>query len=524
MEDGVRLVADVWHPTGTGPWPTLLQRLPYGRGVASAPVLPSPTQLARLGYTVVVQDVRGRGDSEGVFEPFRHEASDGAATVEWAAALPSSNGDVVTYGYSYQGLIQLLAAARQPSPLRGVAALMCGSEPYEGWTYRGGCLQWSFVADWAAQLLAQPPGAVPRTPDLEAIPLSTALGPAPPRWFLDWLEHPADDDYWAAFRPDLAQIRVPLFTVAGYFDQFAAATAALASQVEAAAVFGPWPHMPWGTRHGDVELGDEASPVNATDALLGFFDRILRSGSAGRHVRWFSLGGGGWRVSPRWPPLAVRARWTATSGGDANSRHGGGRLVLGSPDEVATVIDVLVSEPFVPHPGDLSPLASVAAAEDRRDVLCYTSDPLTDRADIAGTAVVTIDARSDTPTFDLYATLVMVEPSGESRHLATGAHRLVALSDTGGDSARETKPGGVEIAIGPLAWLAQPGFRVRLEVAASYFPAFDRNPQTAGRPPALTPRTEYQVATIEVFSILLELPVIIESGSGPPRPAPPPDW
>jgi len=146
MDDGVGLVADAWHPEGSGPWPVLLQRLPYGRSVASAPVLPSPVELARRGYAVVVQDVRGRGDSEGVFEPFVNEATDGAATVEWAAALPFSNGDVVTYGYSYQGLVQLLAAARRPPSLRGVAAMMCGSEPYEGWTYLGGCLQWSFVA------------------------------------------------------------------------------------------------------------------------------------------------------------------------------------------------------------------------------------------------------------------------------------------------------------------------------------------------------------------------------------------
>jgi putative CocE/NonD family hydrolase len=513
MADGTRLVADVWHPTNAGPWPTLLQRLPYGRGVASAPVLPSPTQLARLGFTVVVQDVRGRGDSGGTFEPFRHDASDGAATIEWAAALPWSNGEVVTYGYSYQGLIQLLAAAQRPAHLRGVAALMCGSEAYEGWTYRGGCLQWGFVAHWAAQLMGQDPAALPRVPDLDAIPLSQAVGPRPPRWFLDWLGHPDDDEYWAAFRPDLSRIDVPVFTVVGYFDQFAAATAKMAAATGAAAVVGPWSHMPWGTRHGDVELGEAASPANAIDAMLGFFDRVLRSGAAGRHVRWFSLGGG-WRVSPAWPPLAARQRWTATTetattGTGANSRHGDGRLVLGTkPSRLA---DVVVAEPLVPHPGDLRPLASVAADEDLRDVLCYTSAPLPDLLDIAGSATVTIEAQADAPTFDLYATVVMVAPSGESRHLATGAQRFQAQIHRDGVFVLEKAPDPAEIAVGPLAWLAQPGDRLRLEVAASYFPAFDRNPHTAEQPAALTPRDGYWVATIEVFSILLDLPVIIES-------------
>ncbi len=498
MSDGVNLVADAWHPTGDGCWPTLLQRLPYGRSVASSPVLPSPAQLARLGYCVVVQDVRGRGDSEGRFEPFRYDGSDGAATIEWAASLPWSNGGVVTYGYSYQGLIQLLAAAEQPPHLRGVAALMCGSEPYEGWTYRGGCLQWGFVAYWATQLMAQERGAVPRTPDLDGLPLAAALGPEPPGWFLDWLRHPTDDDYWAALRPDLSRIQVPVFTVGGYFDQFASGTARLASEVGAAAVFGPWPHMPWGTRHGDVELGEDANPGHAIDAMIAFFDRVLGTGGEGGQVRWFSLGGGGWRVSPTWPPVAVKERWLAVSDGGANSRHGDGRLLLGAA--APPLEDVLVAEPLVAHPGVLSPLASVAANEDRRDVLCYTSPALTDISDIAGTATVTIDAAADAPTFDLYATLVMVEPSGESRHLATGAHRVRP-----GDS------GPVDIPVGPLAWQAQPGFRLRLEVAASYFPAFDRNPQRAEQPPGFVPRDGYRVATIEFFSLLLDLPILIGS-------------
>ena len=107
MDDGVTLVADAWHPSSGGPWPVLLQRLPYGRAVASTPVLPHPAWFARHGFAVVVQDCRGRGDSEGTFRPFVDEGSDGAATIEWAAGLPFCDGQVITYGFSYQGLAQL---------------------------------------------------------------------------------------------------------------------------------------------------------------------------------------------------------------------------------------------------------------------------------------------------------------------------------------------------------------------------------------------------------------------------------
>jgi putative CocE/NonD family hydrolase len=496
MADGVRLVADAWHPSGIGPWPVLLQRLPYGRSVASSPVLPSPTQLARRGYAVVVQDVRGRGDSEGIFEPFVHEAADGAATIEWAGRLPFCDGDVVTYGYSYQGFIQLLAAARRPAHLRAIAPMMCGSEAYEGWTYQGGCLQWSFVATWASQLRAQEPGAQPRPADLDALPVITALGPAPPPWFADWLGHPVPDEYWARLRPDLSAIDVPVFTVVGYFDQLAAGTARMVEAVGADAVFGPWPHMPWGTRLGDVELGEQATSAVAIEAFLTFVARVLRPGGAPRSpaVRWFSLGGG-WRSGGSWPPASMARRWTATSAGGANSRHGDGRLVPGVADPGPP--DVLVSEPLAAHPGDIDPLGSVAAGEDRRDVLCYTSAPFDAPLDLGGTAVATIVARADCPTFDVIASLVMVDAAGEARRLATGAKRVA------GGEANE-----LAIPIGPVAWLAPPGHRVRLDLSASRFPAIDRNPQSAELPAAATPRDGHRVATIEVLSATVDLPVV----------------
>ena len=77
LRDGVALVADVYRPQGKGPWPVLLMRQPYGRDIASTVVYAHPTWWARRGFMVVIQDVRGRGDSEGSFYAFRHEIEDG---------------------------------------------------------------------------------------------------------------------------------------------------------------------------------------------------------------------------------------------------------------------------------------------------------------------------------------------------------------------------------------------------------------------------------------------------------------
>ncbi|NEO67044.1 MAG: CocE/NonD family hydrolase, partial [Moorea sp. SIO4G2] len=104
--DGVRLDADIYRPDSAGEFPILLMRQPYGRAIASTVVYAHPTWYAAQGYIVVIQDVRGRGTSEGKFDLFAHEVEDGFDSVNWAASLPGSTGDVGMYGFSYQGMTQ----------------------------------------------------------------------------------------------------------------------------------------------------------------------------------------------------------------------------------------------------------------------------------------------------------------------------------------------------------------------------------------------------------------------------------
>lgn len=504
MHDGTVLRADAWVPATGGPWPVLLQRLPYGRAVASTPVLPHPEHLARRGYAVVVQDVRGRGDSEGMFAPFVDDGLDGAQTIEWAARLPFCDGQVATYGFSYQGLNQLAAAARRPPSLRAIAPMMCSTEPYEHWTYEGGCLRWSFVAPWAAQLAGQEPGAAPPPVRLDALPAAEALGMDPPPWFVEWLAHPARDTYWEQRAPELDRIAVPVFTVLGYFDDFAAGTEQLFEQLGAEGVCGPWSHMPWGTRLCGVELGPDASPSVAHEALVAFFDHVLK-GAPPREPRvvWFD-NAGGWRASATWPPPHEIAPWHATSGGHANSRYGDGRLEPG--DAAGTLTDVLVGEPLVPYPGGLDPLSDEGPAEDRRDVLCYTSAPLPNPLTLAGSCRVTIDAEADVETFDLVVSLVDVDECSVPRRLATGARRVHYAA------------GGirVDVMLHPVGWTLVPGHRLRLDVSLSRFPAFDRNAHLGrGHVPAYTGRHDCRVATVHVQAVTARLPVVHE---GPPKP------
>ncbi|MCU1374095.1 MAG: hydrolase CocE/NonD family protein [Actinomycetia bacterium] len=486
MPDGVELVADAWHPEGEGPWPVLLQRLPYGRTVASSVVLPHPVHLARRGYAVVVQDVRGRGSSDGTFEPFVHEADDGAATVEWAARLPFADGQVGMYGFSYQGLATLLAAGRRPPSLKAIAPVMCAADPYEGWTYEGGCLQWTFVPFWADLLTGRGTGY-----DLAALPTAGALGEDPPEWFRQWLDHRTPDAWWAARSPDLDAIDVPALYIGGWQDTFRSSMGRLLDRLGAEAVLGPWAHMPW------------RDPGPAHERFIGFFDRVLRGvGAPPPRVTYFTAGVG-WQDAPAWPPPTVEVhRWTGTSDGDAASRHGDGRLVPGAADPGPA--DILAAEPLVPVPGTLEPATDETATEDRRDVLCYTSAELERPLVLTGAATVEVGSRADVATHDVIASLTDVAPDGTSTRLCTGAVRQPA---SGTSIGRVTT---VELA--PISHCLPAGHRLRLDLSASRFPAFDRNPQHPTVEPHRATRDDCRVALIEVHAVEVHLPVNVMSG------------
>src|SRR5271170_2787330 len=153
MSDGVSLVSDHYYPPQSGPHPTLLMRQPYGRDIASTVAYAHPAWFARNGYNVVIQDVRGRGDSGGDFYPFRHEARDGAETIAWLRTRAESNGRVGMYGFSYQGMTQLLAATEQPEGLICIAPGMTAHDLYNGWFYHNGALRLASSLGWGLQML-----------------------------------------------------------------------------------------------------------------------------------------------------------------------------------------------------------------------------------------------------------------------------------------------------------------------------------------------------------------------------------
>src|SRR6202789_4554903 len=143
MRDGAVLRADVLLPGGTGPFPVLVYRTPYGEKNAQREYTTFRHAVER-GYAVVVQDVRGRYGSDGVVVSYQNEGRDGYDTIEWAAKQPWSNGKVGTFGLSYPGAVQWLAAVESPPHLKAMAPAMTFSTP-QNFFYAGGTWDMSWI-------------------------------------------------------------------------------------------------------------------------------------------------------------------------------------------------------------------------------------------------------------------------------------------------------------------------------------------------------------------------------------------
>ena len=332
LSDGTTLISDHYYPLGSGPHPTLLMRQPYGREIASTVVYAHPIWFARHGYNVVIQDVRGRGDSEGEFYPFRHERADGAETISWLRTRPESNGKVGMYGFSYQGLTQLLAASAQPEGLVCIAPGMTAHDLYHGWFYHNGALRLSSSMGWGLQLLkedARRLGLREGSAALEAAWLNVRGEPlrAPyrnhpvllhegmPAYVLNWFDHDHPSHYWAEMdvSQSLLQMNVPALHVSGWFDTYLNGSIdgflALTNQAGTEharenqyLIAGPWIHLPWGDLIGDQNFGKEAL-VDTDAILLRWFNHWLKDSGEFKgepKVRHFALGTEDWHSAETW--------------------------------------------------------------------------------------------------------------------------------------------------------------------------------------------------------------------------------
>ena len=478
--DGTRLATRVWRPTRPGRWPLLLMRQPYGRAIASTVTYAHPRWYASQGYAVAVQDVRGRGDSTGEFRGFVQEAADGAVALAWVRSLPYVNGRVGTYGFSYQGLSQLLLSPGSPLP-DALAPAMAGLDERLHWASEGGAHWWALGLGWALQLAAE---TVRRAGDEAAwrrLRLSLEGGTFlrdglalleqhdPGGMGLGWLRlDPANPIGWRRHEPPEGLLRQPMLLVGGWHDPHLSGVLDLRARAHAAGGapwlrIGAWSHLNW--------------PGGLDRLQLAFFDRHLRDreGLEAHPREWVAdLGSGSWRgladgggEGPRW---ALRSQGLATI--DA----GEGRLLAGG--EGGGVV-WLVHDPWRPAPGRGGHLgldAGLVARTDldaRADVACFTSVPLTGPLQLAGRPELELELSCDQDGFDLCGALSVIR-QGTAWQLSTGV-----LRSLGPHCRRRQRR---RLSLQPLVTTLAAGEQLRLSLAASAWPQIAVNPGSGDCP------------------------------------------
>lgn len=507
MRDGVCLAMDLLLPVASGPFPVILSRTPYDKsGTRKTPEI---EDFVRRGYAVVVQDCRGRFNSDGNFDPYRQEHNDGFDTVEWIAQQDWCDGNIGMIGGSYAGQTQWFAAAQAPVALKAIVPTASPpgnvflNEPFYGGTMILAMVEWmvamgrrSFESSSLASALTEHKNY------FEALPISKVgeiAGINSPWWEQGWLNHPAYDDFWhsCGYEQFWESMTVPALNLTGWWDMnFIGAPRNFVGMREHGAsaearrgqrlVIGPWEH--WLNRSrvlSGQDFGADAI-TNLSGYTLRFFDRWLRGqdenlldDDASVHV--FVIGADQWWASDTWPlPDTRLSNLYLHSGGNANSHRGDGTVTFQKPgsepdDNFESDPNDPVRAPWSLHEGpvDDRPISA------RSDVMCYTSNILNEAIDVVGDVQAVLYASSSARDCDWHVRLVDVHPDGTARFLCHGALR--ARFRKGFDCNAFLTPGEVtrfDISMTATGVRFLPGHRIRVEIASSWFPRFDRNAQT----------------------------------------------
>jgi uncharacterized protein len=514
MRDGVTLRADICRPKADGRFPVLLTRTPYQKSGAGDYCLKG----AARGYVVIAQDVRGRYASEGEWYPFKYESQDGYDTVEWAAALPYSNGKVGMFGGSYVGATQYLAAIAKPPHLAGICPNYTASNYHDGWTYQGGAFEQWFNESWTSGLALN---TISRNADsasdavawTQKLPLLSypvletppAGGLAP--YFTDWLMHPNYDDYWKqwSIEDHYSQIEVPVFSLGAWYDIFLGGTlknyirlkkeagTEAARQGQRLMIYVGGHAGGWNKEKvGDVDFGNKL-PFDMTEATLRWYDSVLKGIDNGikgeKPVRIFVMGKNEWREEDDWPLQRAKVtRYYLHSTKPANGMEGGGTLSTTAPGDEKPdqyVYDPANAVPTIGGPLCCGPLPTGIGPEDQRpaeareDVLLFTTPAFTENTEVTGPISLDLYVSSSAVDTDFTGKLVDVWPNGFAQNLTEGILRMRYRNSQ--EKPELENPGEIyhiSVDLWATSNVFLPGHKLRLEVSSSNFPRFDRNLNT----------------------------------------------
>jgi putative CocE/NonD family hydrolase len=514
MRDGVTLRADIYRPKAEGKFPVLLVRTPYDKTNESSFGMKG----AARGYVVVEQDVRGRFTSEGEWYTFKNESPDGYDTVEWAAALPYSNGKVGMFGGSYVGATQYLAAIAKPPHLAGICPTVTASNYHDGWTYQGGAFEQWFNESWSTGLamntmrrrLEQSDAlegtkTLPLT-DYAVLEAPSAAGIAP--YFKDWLAHPNFDGYWKqwSIEDHYAQIQVPVLSFGAWYDIFLGGTLRNYARLKTEAgtdaakrgqrlvvYVGGHAGGSASRKVGAVDFGEKL-PIDQDEMTLRWYDAILKGQANGvegeKPVKIFVMGKNEWRDEDDWPLSRAKSTryFLHATGGGAAGLAGNGTLGTAAPGEEKPdqyVYDPSDATPTIGGPLCCGSLPTGIGPEDQRpaetraDVLVFTTPAFAQDTEVTGPVALDLYVSSSAVDTDFTGMLVDVWPNGFAQNLTSGILRMrYRNSQEKPELAIPGETYHVTVDLWATSNVFLAGHKLRLEVSSSNFPRFDRNLNT----------------------------------------------
>ena len=555
MRDGVKLHTVILVQRGAKNAPILLTRTPY-----NANELTSHIQSAHLGpslygydnalevileggYIRVVQDVRGKYDSEGDYvmnRPLRgplnpttvDHSTDTYDTIDWLVKnIPESNGKVGILGISYDGFTPLMALVN-PHPALKVSVPM--NPMVDGWmgddwfhygafrqqnlayiydqeATRDNTAKWwsSHFDDYDEFMQAGSAGELGRRHGMEQLGFWRKL-----------LEHPSYDAFWQQQAMDkilAAQpLKVPTMLVASLWDQediygaIAVYKALKPKDTDNNKVFlvmGPWHH---GQEIGDasslgaLKFSSDTGLYFRKEVLAPFLAQFLKDGAPKADlstVTAFETGTNKWRSLPAWPAGCASG---CTVQPVPLYLSAGRKLTFAAPKSTDTAFDEYVSDPAKPVPFRARPIQPAAngngrtwsqwlvddqrEASGRPDVLVFVSDQLSAPMKISGQPIANLVASTSGTDSDWVVKLIDVYPDEVGGQPEMGGYQLMVAADIFRGRYRESLETPKAIAADqPLLYhfalptanhVFLPGHRIMVQVQSSWFPLYDRNPQT----------------------------------------------
>lgn len=526
MRDGVRLSTDLYRPTdATGPLPAILMRTPYNKqgsgGIANL--------FASHGYVVAVQDVRGKFESEGEYHVYQGDMTDWTDAFDWIGKQPWSSKRIGTFGCSYLGEQQIIAAQqRHPMHIAAIPQAAGGNLGRVGrhrtfWgSVEGGAnavsINFGWMPVWASSLDKgqHPKPNLDFQSFLKTLPLIDMTDRAgSPSW--DWrnfLERSPDDPWWdkQGYLTADDSVSVAALHVSSWFDManealeeraiFAKNGTTARARDGQYAIISPTTHCASErassqTRSGALDVGD--ARLHYWDTYLAWFDRWLNGNEHAidslPRIQYYTIGRNQWRTSDRWPVAGMReTSFYLRSDGAANTAKGNGRLSLTAPP-AREPADTFTYDPEHPVPSRGGSICCTGDPKDvpgsfdhapdieqRPDVLVYTGDVLSEGLELTGPMRAVISLSSNVLDTDVTVKLLDVFPDGRSMNMVEGITRARYRDSFGKPTMMAPNTVyDVPVDLHATSWYLAPGHRLRVEVSSSNFPRFDRNLNTGGK-------------------------------------------